>query len=67
MTTLQAALILHITYAGHAIDKVGLSYLMRAVAMARELRLFEGGDRIHDATMRHARDFTAWCLFNWQT
>ncbi|KAJ6442817.1 Alkaline proteinase [Purpureocillium lavendulum] len=67
LPTLQAALILHITYSHHGMDKVGFPYLTRAVTMAKQMRLLEGNQQVRSARLKHARDFTAWCLFNWQT
>ncbi|UNI23335.1 hypothetical protein JDV02_009163 [Purpureocillium takamizusanense] len=67
LPTLQATLILHITYSMHGMDKIGFPYLVRAVTMAKQLRLLDGNKHIRSTRLRHARDFTAWCLFNWQT
>ncbi|KAL7930684.1 hypothetical protein V8C35DRAFT_311950 [Trichoderma chlorosporum] len=67
LPTLQAAVIIHVIYVNNGIDKPGLIYLNRAIAIAEYLQLFHGNSHVHDKTMRHARDFTAWCLYNYDT
>ncbi|KAL7952129.1 hypothetical protein V8C42DRAFT_306225 [Trichoderma barbatum] len=66
LPTLQAAVIMNIVYVHHGIDKLGMIYLKRAIAIAEALELFRGSSRIHNSTLRHARDFTAWGLYNYQ-
>ncbi|PWI65209.1 hypothetical protein PCL_07259 [Purpureocillium lilacinum] len=67
LPTLQAALALHVTYTIHGMDKIGYPYLVRAVSIAKQMRLLEGNRHVRSTRLRCARDFTAWCLFNWQT
>ncbi|KAL7907447.1 hypothetical protein GGI35DRAFT_456337 [Trichoderma velutinum] len=67
LPTLQAAVIFNGIYVNNGIDKLGLTYLDRAIAIAEHLQLFHDNSNIHDKTLRHARDFTAWCLYKYQT
>ncbi|KXX81374.1 Nitrogen assimilation transcription factor nirA [Madurella mycetomatis] len=67
VTTLQAALILHIVHNVHAMDAIGYSYLRQAVNMAKKIGFFspESGAR-RDNKRARAREFTAWSIFNCQ-
>ncbi|KAH7140288.1 hypothetical protein B0J13DRAFT_557476 [Dactylonectria estremocensis] len=65
LTTLQAAMILHVVYSIKGMDNIGLSYLIQAVAMARDMTLFQPARQKKGKT-KTARDFTAWCLYRWQ-
>lgn len=58
-------MILHAVYSIKGMDKIGLSYLIQAVAMARDMSLFQPVRQKKDKT-KTARDFTAWCLYRWQ-
>lgn len=66
LPALQATLILNMIYNNNALDAVGLKYLISAVEMAQELKLFQPSSRKRSDRMKRAREFTAWCLFNWQ-
>ena len=44
-------------------DKIGLRYMVQAVAMAHDLRLFKASSEVKSKKMRDARDLTAWALF----
>ncbi|KAH8650147.1 hypothetical protein BX600DRAFT_554549 [Xylariales sp. PMI_506] len=66
LTTLQAAIVLHIIYSQFAMDQIGRSYLERAVTLAHDLGLFKTDVPQPSREMAHARYFTAWCLFRWQ-
>ncbi|KAL6697014.1 hypothetical protein J3F84DRAFT_371912 [Trichoderma pleuroticola] len=67
LPTLQAAVIFNGIYVNNGIDKLGLTYLNRAIDIAEHLELLGDNSHIEDKTLRHARDFTAWCLYKYQT
>ncbi|KAI0887566.1 uncharacterized protein GGS22DRAFT_186400 [Annulohypoxylon maeteangense] len=66
LTTIQAAIILSIVATTTAMDKVGTSYLLQAMAMATNINLFTATCGTRDGITRKARAFTAWGLFCWQ-
>ncbi len=66
LTTIQAAILLHLINLVNAIDAVGYTYTTQAVDMARRIKLFGGLVAEQDAKRRHAKAFTAWALYNWQ-
>ena len=66
LTAIQAAIVLNIIYDCDTMDKIGRSYLLQAVAMAHDLKLFQSSsDKAMSKKMQRARTFTAWCLFAW--
>ncbi|KAH7183625.1 uncharacterized protein B0J16DRAFT_346031 [Fusarium flagelliforme] len=66
LTAIQAAIVLNIIYDCDTMDKIGRSYLLQAVAMAHDLKLFQSfSDKPMSKKMQRARTFTAWCLFAW--
>ncbi|KAI0180537.1 hypothetical protein GGR52DRAFT_531750 [Hypoxylon sp. FL1284] len=66
LTTIQAAIVLSIVATTTAMDKVGTSYLLQAIAMAASLDMFSATMGTDNEKMRRARAFTAWGLFCWQ-
>ncbi|KAI0902092.1 hypothetical protein F4806DRAFT_490565 [Annulohypoxylon nitens] len=66
LTTIQASIVLSIVATTTAMDKVGTSYLLQAMAMATNLHLFTDTCGTRDGENRRARAFTAWGLFCWQ-
>ena len=66
LTTLQATILIGLPFLMSGMDNLGWPYLLRAVAMAHDLKLFEQSTNIKSARMRNSRDLTAWSLFNWQ-
>lgn len=66
LTTIQASVVLSIVATTTAMDKVGTSYLLQAMAMATNLHLFTDTCGTRDGENRKARAFTAWGLFCWQ-
>lgn len=46
------------------LDKLGNLYGLQALAIAREMKLFDGNASETCERIRHAKNFTAWCLFN---
>lgn len=45
------------------LDKLGMTYLIHASAMAHNLRLFDSPNTDLDIEVRNSHDFTAWGLF----
>jgi hypothetical protein len=64
LTSVQAAMIINIVYNLHGLDKLGSVYGLQALSVAREMHLFDGNAHVTSERVRHARNFTAWCLFN---
>ncbi|KAK4673334.1 hypothetical protein QC763_110990 [Podospora pseudopauciseta] len=67
LTTVQAALLLNVIYNLNGSDRLGWRYTIRAVEMAHEIRLFQAVPSHVSSDIRCAREFTAWCLFTWQS
>jgi hypothetical protein len=67
LTTLQATTLISIQFGVCGMDKIGRMYLLRAVAMAHDLKLFDPPRNIKSNRMCNSRSFTAWGLFNYQT
>jgi hypothetical protein len=66
LTAIQAAIVLNIIYDCDTMDKIGRSYLLQAVAMAHDLKLFQSSpDKAMSKKNQRARAFTAWSLFAW--
>ncbi|KAJ3453762.1 hypothetical protein MRS44_018394 [Fusarium solani] len=65
LTTLHAALVLHIIYTINGMDQVGISYLLQSVQLAQDLKLF--APEQEKGRKRAARVFTAWALYRWQS
>jgi Arc/MetJ family transcription regulator len=65
LTTLHAAMVLHIIYTMNGMDQVGISYLLQSVRLAQDLRLFAPEQT--EGRTRTARVFTAWALYRWQS
>ncbi|KAJ4077892.1 hypothetical protein NW769_015238, partial [Fusarium oxysporum] len=66
LTAIQAAIVLNIIYDCDTMDKIGRSYLLQAVAMAHDLKLFQSSsDKAMSKKTQRARAFTAWCLYAW--
>ncbi|KFA69723.1 hypothetical protein S40285_09672, partial [Stachybotrys chlorohalonatus IBT 40285] len=65
VTAVQAAMMMNVTYNLYAMDKVGMVYDAQAVALARELKLF---DTVQWRTKREwvGYGFTAWSLYFWR-
>lgn len=66
LTTLQATLIIGLRLDVCGLDNIGWTHVRQAIAMAHDLQLFKQSTCIKGNRMRQSRDFTAWCLFNWQ-
>ncbi|OAQ65033.1 C6 transcription factor [Pochonia chlamydosporia 170] len=66
LTTIQAAILIDLSYRVNGLDKIGSTYLRQAVAMAEVMQLLNTFPNDMDMEERNARDFTAWCLFSYQ-
>ncbi|EUC50478.1 hypothetical protein COCMIDRAFT_32300 [Bipolaris oryzae ATCC 44560] len=64
LASVQAAMIINSVYNIYGLDKLGSAYGLRGLAIARELKLFDGNARVKSERKRNARNFSAWCLFN---
>jgi hypothetical protein len=60
-------MIINIVLNLHGLDKQGYLYGLQGLAIAKDMGLFSGSRHITPKQDRHARDFTAWCLFNMDT
>ena len=60
-------MLLNIEYNHNSMDKIGLTFLQQAVAMAKKLGVFhaKGQEDIKSRKMRAARDAFAWGLYSW--
>lgn len=71
LTSIQALVIMNLTYNCLGKDKVGWSCLAAAIYMANELKLYEPLSGVHSAgcvepAWNRAHAVTAWGLFEWQ-
>lgn len=66
LTTIQAALILQVIMNENGLDRVGLSYLLQALLIAKEIDLFQQPKSSAEEEIAKARTITAWALFDWQ-
>jgi len=67
LVSVQAVMIINIVLNLHGLDKQGHLYGLQGLAIAKDMGLFSGSRHITPKQDRHARDFTAWCLFNMDT
>jgi hypothetical protein len=65
LTTLQAALVINVSYNSDSMDKLGVTYTVQAMAMAEELDIFGSLATVTNGRMRQSYTFTAWCLYFW--
>ncbi|KAK5658865.1 hypothetical protein OQA88_1679 [Cercophora sp. LCS_1] len=65
LTSIHAAIVLNTISDSDSLDKVGRMYMLQAVAMAHEMKLFDSSIEIKSVKMQRARAFTAWCLYVW--
>lgn len=66
LTTIQAAILLHLINLINAMDAVGSPYTQRAVSLAQRIGLFGPSGAGQDTKRSNAKLFTAWALYNWQ-
>ena len=64
LASIQAVMVMNIHLNLSGLDKLGDSYGLKGVAIAKEINLFDGNAHVVDARLRHARNFTAWCVYN---
>jgi len=67
LKTVQAAVILSMTYSVHGLDKIGSFFLEHAVATANRLQLFNAPKENRDTHSQVARAITAWGLYSYQS
>ncbi|KAK4225056.1 hypothetical protein QBC38DRAFT_511316 [Podospora fimiseda] len=69
ITTIQAAILLNYVYNMNSMVQLGWGYTIKAMELARKINLFKRPDNWEtmDPRLRSGRDFTAWCLFEWQS
>ncbi|KAK4460166.1 hypothetical protein QBC42DRAFT_272974 [Cladorrhinum samala] len=69
LTTIQAAILLNYVYNMNSMVQLGWGYTLKAMDWARKIKLFDKPDgwETMDPRLRAGRDFTAWCLFEWQS
>lgn len=67
ITSVQAGLVMSVTYNLYALDKVGMTYTADAIMIARELNLFELPSSLRSSNYRewHGYGFTGWALYFW--
>lgn len=64
LTSVQTAMTVTIIYNLDGLNKLSSPYGFESLSLAKEMRLFDGNANITSERERHARNFTAWCLFN---
>ncbi|KAJ4865698.1 fungal zn(2)-Cys(6) binuclear cluster domain-containing protein [Trichoderma breve] len=64
ITTVQAGMVINIIYNMYSMDKIGMTYDVQAIAMAHDLKLFDGPTSKNRRKQR-GYDFTAWSIFFW--
>ncbi|KAF3011042.1 hypothetical protein E8E13_011043 [Curvularia kusanoi] len=64
LTSIQAAMVMNIYLNLSGLDKLGDLYGVRGIEIAKEMRLFDGNADVASERLRHARNFTAWCVFS---
>jgi hypothetical protein len=72
ITTIEAGIIFHVFYNLCGLDEIGQAYRIQSVALAHQLRLFDGPvDEQSVNTQRErlqkGKAFAAWALFHWET
>ncbi|KAM0561599.1 hypothetical protein ACHAPJ_002767 [Fusarium lateritium] len=67
LTTLQASLIMALTYNVNGVDEIGWSYALQTIEMADRMKMFDPPPDSMDDRMKAARGFTAWALFSFQS
>jgi hypothetical protein len=60
----QVAMLMNVIYSLCALDKIGSVFAMKSLAIAKDLRLFDGNASIKPKRVQNARNFSAWALFN---
>ena len=68
ITTIQAGILFNVFYNLSALDEVGQAYRIQAVALAKEMCLFDSAKfEGQSSRTRHGMAYGAWALFNWET
>lgn len=64
LTSVQAAMLINVIHSLSGLDKLGNLWGLHSLTIAKEMRLFNGNAHVASERVRHAMNFTAWCLFN---
>lgn len=67
ITTIHAGMLLNVFYNLSGLDQLGQVYRTHAIALAHELRLFDGPMEAPTKRQRDGMLFTAWALYSWDT
>ncbi|KAL7793630.1 hypothetical protein V8C37DRAFT_378517 [Trichoderma ceciliae] len=73
ITTIQAGIVFNVFYNLCGLDEIGQVYRIHALALAHEIRLFDGpvvDEQSRDAQsdrIQKGKAFLAWALFDWET
>ncbi|KAK8103262.1 hypothetical protein PG984_016408 [Apiospora sp. TS-2023a] len=67
LTTIQAGLFFNVFHNLCGLDEIGQSYRIHAIALAHELRFYDGPIKAPSEKMRQARIYTAWALYSWES
>jgi uncharacterized protein (UPF0371 family) len=64
LASIQAAMLINVVHSLSGLDKLGNLWGLKCLTIAKEMRLFDGNAHIESESVRHAMNFTAWCIFN---
>jgi hypothetical protein len=67
LTTVQATMVMSLTYNMDAVDKVGWSYCEQGYIMAHRMGLFDPYPITMDDKSKSARGLTAWAIFSFHS
>ncbi|KAI1071540.1 hypothetical protein LB507_005250, partial [Fusarium sp. FIESC RH6] len=67
ITTIQAGMLFAVYHNLCGLDEIGNAYLIQAVALAHQLRIFDTPVVGQSERLQRGREYTAWALYNWET
>ncbi|RFN53312.1 hypothetical protein FIE12Z_2462 [Fusarium flagelliforme] len=67
ITTIQAGMLFAVYHNLCGLDEIGQAYRVQAVALARQLRIFDTPVVGQSERLQRGREYTAWALYNWET
>ena len=67
ITTVQSGILFNVFHNLCGLDEIGQAYRIQAIALAHELRLFNGSMSGESSRIRNGRGFTAWALYSWES
>ena len=67
ITTIQAGMLFAVYHNLCGLDEIGNAYLMQAVALGHQLRIFDTPVVGQSGRLQRGREYTAWALYNWET